>query len=74
MTTMTSAATAVIGGVDTHADVHVAAVCDELGAVLGTRAFPTAGRGYRRGCSPGCAVLGRCRRSASREPGSYGSG
>ena len=45
MTTMASAATAVIGGVDTHADAHVAAVCDELGAVLGICAFPTTGRG-----------------------------
>ena len=41
MTTMTSTAAAVIGGVDTHADVHVAAACDRLGAVLGTQAFPT---------------------------------
>ena len=43
MTTMTSTAPAVIGGVDTHADVHVAAACDQLGAVLGTQAFPTTG-------------------------------
>lgn len=48
MTTMTSAAAAVIGGVDTHADVHVAAACDQLGAVLGTQAFPTTAAGYRR--------------------------
>ena len=41
MTTMTSTAPAVIGGVDTHADVHVAAACDHLGAVLGTKSFPT---------------------------------
>ena len=48
MTTMASAARAVIGGVDTHADVHVAAACDEFGAVLGTRSFPTTARGYRQ--------------------------
>jgi transposase len=48
MTTMASAARAVIGGVDTHADAHVVAACDVLGAVLGTRAFPTTGRGYRQ--------------------------
>jgi transposase len=47
MTTMASAGTAVTGGVDTHADLHVAAACDHLGAVLGTRSFPTTGRGYR---------------------------
>jgi len=48
MTTMTSTAAAVIGGVDTHADVHVAAACDQLGAVLGTQAFPTTTAGYRQ--------------------------
>jgi hypothetical protein len=48
MTTMTSTAVAVIGGVDTHADVHVAAACDQLGAVLGTKSFPTTTAGYRQ--------------------------
>jgi transposase len=48
MTTMTSTAAAVIGGVDTHADVHVAAACNQLGAVLGTQAFPTTTAGYRQ--------------------------
>jgi transposase len=38
----------VIGGVDTHADLHVAAACDHLGAVLGTQAFPTTAAGYRQ--------------------------
>jgi transposase len=47
MTTMASAASAVTGGVDTHADVHVAAACDHLGAVLGAHSFPTTVRGYR---------------------------
>jgi transposase len=37
----------VIGGVDTHADVHVAAACDQLGSVLGTESFPTTARGYQ---------------------------
>jgi transposase len=31
----------------THADVHVAAACDQLGSVLGTESFPTTPRGYR---------------------------
>jgi transposase len=48
MTTMTSTAAAVIGGVDTHADVHVAAACDHLGAVLATQSFPTTTAGYRQ--------------------------
>jgi transposase len=48
MTTVPSRPVAVIGGVDTHADIHVAAACDPLGAVLGTESFPTTPFGYRR--------------------------
>jgi hypothetical protein len=47
MTTMASTRAAVTGGEDTHADVHVAAACDHLGAVVGTCDFPTIARGYR---------------------------
>ena len=47
MTTVTLAPEIVIGGVDTHADIHVAAACDPLGKVLGTKAFPTTPAGYR---------------------------
>lgn len=36
----------VILGVDTHADVHVAAVITVLGALLDTRAFPATAAGY----------------------------
>lgn len=32
----------VTGGVDTHRDVHVAAVLDELGRLLATESFPVA--------------------------------
>ena len=38
----------VVGGVDTHADVHVAAAVDSNGAVLGIESFPADGAGYRR--------------------------
>ncbi|MEO7573664.1 MAG: IS110 family transposase [Acidimicrobiales bacterium] len=40
----------VIGSVDTHKDVHVAAVkaLDNLGRLLGTESFPTTRPGYRR--------------------------
>ena len=38
----------VVGGVDTHADVHVAAVIDEVGRLLDTESFETTPRGYRR--------------------------
>lgn len=36
----------VTGGVDTHADVHVAAVVDQVGRVLGTESFPAGADGY----------------------------
>lgn len=38
----------VIGGVDTHADVHVAAVIDDLGALLSTASFTTDLGGYHQ--------------------------
>jgi transposase len=37
----------VVGGVDTHADVHVAAALDENGGLLGIESFPTDTAGYR---------------------------
>ena len=37
----------VYGGVDTHQDVHVAAVIDHLGTLLGTKSFPTTPLGLR---------------------------
>lgn len=37
----------VTGGVDTHAELHVAAVVDQVGRVLGTQAFPTTAEGYQ---------------------------
>lgn len=39
---------AVIGGVDTHTDLHQAAVIDSIGRHLATEAFETAPAGYRR--------------------------
>ena len=48
MTTMTATPVTVTGGVDTHADLHVAAALDELGRVLGTTSFPTTADGYRQ--------------------------
>jgi len=47
MTTMTSPAALVTGGVDTHRDFHVAAALDQLGGVLGIAQFPTTMTGYR---------------------------
>ncbi|MCP9210501.1 hypothetical protein [Streptomyces cucumeris] len=39
--------TAVIGGIDTHTDVHQAAVIDTIGRHLATEAFPTTPDGYQ---------------------------
>ncbi len=39
---------AVIGGVDTHADVHVAAAVNHVGGVVGLESFPTTRVGYRQ--------------------------
>src|SRR5437667_11287949 len=37
----------VVGGVDTHKDVHVAAVIDTAGRILGTDSFATTAAGHR---------------------------
>ena len=37
---------AVTGGVDTHADIHVAAALDRIGGLLGVAEFPTTPAGY----------------------------
>ena len=39
--------TQIIGGVDTHQDLHTAAIVDLDGAVLGTESFSTTRAGYR---------------------------
>src|SRR3974390_887227 len=36
----------VVGGIDTHGEVHVAAALDELGAYLGTESFSADASGY----------------------------
>ena len=38
----------VVGGVDTHKDLHVAAVVDEHDRVLGSQCFATTRQGYRQ--------------------------
>ena len=37
----------VVGGVDTHKDLHVAAVVDQHDRVLATEFFPTTRHGYK---------------------------
>ena len=39
---------AITGGVDTHADVHVAAALDPVGGLLGVQEFPVTPAGYAR--------------------------
>jgi transposase len=39
---------AVTGGVDTHADTHVAAALDPVGGLLGVQEFPATAGGYAR--------------------------
>jgi transposase len=39
---------AITGGVDTHADVHVAAALDPIGGLLGVAEFPATAAGYAR--------------------------
>lgn len=39
---------AVVGGVDTHSEVHVAAAVDHVGGLLGVESFSTTRTGYRQ--------------------------
>ena len=48
---MTTIARRINGGVDTHADVHVASALDERGALLGVESFSSTIAGYRNSCS-----------------------
>ena len=66
-------ARAITGGVDTHADVHVAAALDPVGGLLGVQEFPATAAGYARllgwlgGFGPVCLV-------GIEGTGSYGAG
>ena len=44
--TIVEDACAITGGVDTHADVHVAAALDSIGGLRGVREFPATAAGY----------------------------
>jgi transposase len=46
MQSMPAPESAVTVGVDTHLDLHVAAVVDQAGRLLGTKGFPASTRGY----------------------------
>jgi len=57
----------VIGGVDTHADFHVAAAIDGNGGMLGIESFPADAAGYEELLGPG--RRGTSTRSKSSRPG-----
>ena len=46
MTTMAEDTRAITGGVDTRADLHVAAALDSVGGLLGVQEFPATAAGY----------------------------
>ena len=46
--TIVDEARAITGGVDTHADTHMAAALDPIGGLLGVREFPATPAGYAR--------------------------
>jgi transposase len=63
----------VIGGVDTHKDLHVAAVVDTDDRVLDTASFPTTRAGYRA-LLAWMRGFGRVERIEVEGTGSYGAG
>jgi transposase len=64
---------AVYGGVDTHADVHVAAAVDQVGRVLGTAPFPATAEGYAQ-LLDWLGGHGQLARAGVEGTGSYGAG
>ena len=64
---------AVTGGVDTHADVHVAAALDPIGGLLGVREFPATLAGYA-GLLAWLGGFGTVCLAGIEGTGSYGAG
>jgi transposase len=62
----------VIVGVDTHKDVHVAAVITDLGVLLGSRCFPATAAGYGQ-LLAWTRRLGAVQRAGVEGTGSYGA-
>lgn len=63
----------IVGGVDTHLDVHVAAALDPNGGVLGVESFPSTPRGYRS-LVAWLAAFGPVTKVGIEGTGSYGAG
>lgn len=68
----TSTTDEVILGVDTHKDLHVAAVITAVGAVAASRSFPTTMAGYHQLLAWAC-TFGALRRAGVECTGSYGA-
>jgi len=71
--TIVEDACAVTGGVDTHADVHVAAALDSIGGLLGVREFSATAAGYS-GLRDWLAGFGQVALVGIEGTGSYGAG
>jgi transposase len=63
----------IVGGVDTHKDLHVAAVVDEQDRVIETRCFATTRQGYRQMLA-WMRSFGELQRIEIESSGSYGAG
>jgi hypothetical protein len=63
----------VILGVDTHLDVHVAVVIDEVGRIVATNSFPTTASGYEQ-LMKWAGSFGRLSRAGVEGTGTYGAG
>ncbi len=73
MAELVAASRVVVGGIDTHKDLHVAAVLDTAGVVLGTQSFSTTRAGYRA-LVRWMRSFGDVRRVGIEGTGSYGAG
>jgi transposase len=73
MSNVTDLAAPVTGGVDTHAEINVAAVVDQVGRVLGTEQFPTTTAGHRAALA-WLRGHGRLVKVGVEGTGSYGAG
>jgi transposase len=73
MPTIADAGRPVTGGVDTHAEVHVAGMVDQAGRVLGTREFPATAEGYAAALA-WMRGHGDLARAGVEGTGSYGAG
>jgi transposase len=73
MAELAAASRVVVGGIDTHKDLHVAAVLDTAGSVLGTQSFSTTRAGYRA-LVRWMRSFGDVRQVGIEGTGSYGAG